>query len=77
MVDIDRIIQSFVKNRIGGVMVFDEAGELIYEDPRISLSEKSKLSFLDQRPSINEDNMSWEFTDTQKKTYFVGKTSVM
>ncbi len=75
MVDIDRIIQSFVKNRIGGVMVFDEAGELIYEDPRISLSEKSKLSFLDQRPSINEDNMSWEFTDTQKKTYFRIETS--
>ncbi|MBR5115922.1 MAG: hypothetical protein IK096_02545, partial [Lachnospiraceae bacterium] len=75
MGQIDKIIQSFVKNRVGGVMVFDANGEMLYEDPRINLSDKAKLSFLDQRPKVYEDNMAWEFTDTQKKTYFRIETS--
>ena len=39
---IDRVIQRFVKNRVGGVIVIDEKGDMIYEDSRILLSERSE-----------------------------------
>ena len=77
MLMIDKIIQNFVKNRVGGVIVIDSEGELIYEDSRIILSEKGTRSFLKRRPPIDEEAKTWEFTDAQTGKYYRVETSTV
>ena len=70
MEHVDEIIQSFVKNRIGGVMVLDQSGKVVYRDERILLSEKALLSFLRRRPGIDEAGRTWEFSDSISGKYY-------
>ena len=70
MLQIDSLIQKFVKNRVGGVIVFDSGGKLIYEDKRIVISEKARKSFAKRRPEIDEERKVWEFTDVDDGKYY-------
>ena len=72
---IDKVIQQFVKRRVGGVIVFNRDGDMIYEDSRIILSDKEKTTFIRRRPSIDEESKSWEFTDIETDKYYRVETS--
>ena len=74
---IDRLIQEFVKSRVGGVIVFDAAGGMIYADERIVMSEKAKRSFDRRRPEIDETRKVWEFTDTEDGKYYRIETAAI
>lgn len=74
---IDKVIQIFVKNRVGGVIVIDSSGNLIYEDSRIILSERATASFLKRCPDINEEGKTWEFTDPENGKYYRVETSTV
>lgn len=74
---IDKIIQNFVKNRVGGVIVIDSSGKPIYEDSRIILSEKAEKSFIKRRPAFDEESKTWEFTDVETGKYYRVETSTV
>ena len=77
MSQIDSIIQEFVKKRVGGVVVFDIEGKVIYEDERIVISEKARKSFAKRRPEMDEDDKVWEFTDTEYGKYYRIETAAL
>ena len=77
MAMIDKVIQNFVKNRVGGVIVIDSLGDMIYVDSRIVLSQKATGSFLKRRPSMDEDSKTWEFTDVQTGKYYRVESSTV
>ncbi len=77
MTMVDQVIQNFVKNRVGGVIVIDSSGTLIYEDSRIILSDKATKSFLKRCPDINEESKTWEFTDAETEKYYRIETSAV
>lgn len=77
MLQIDSLIQEFVRKRVGGVIVFDSGGNLIYEDDRIAISEKARNSFVKRRPAIDEEKKVWEFTDNDNGKYYRIETATI
>ena len=71
---IDKAIQAFVKNRVGGVIVNDRDGEILYKDKRIILSDKGKGLFNKKRPAVDELK-TWEFTDMDSGKYYRVETA--
>ena len=59
---IDRAIKSFVQHRVGGVIVSNEKGEIIYTDPRIILSDQARMTCKKRKPSM-DDERCWELSD--------------
>ncbi len=66
---IDEAIKEFVKDRVGGMIVNDENGNICYRDSRIVLSEESLKNFNRKRPSP-EDRKTWEYTDRDSGKYY-------
>lgn len=73
---IDRAIKSFVQHRVGGVIVINEAGEIVYTDPRIILSDHAKKTFLKRRPSM-DDERCWELSDMESEKYYRVETGTV
>ncbi len=71
---IDHAIKTFVQHRVGGVIVSDENGEIIYTDPRIILSEHALQTFHKRRPSM-DDERCWELSDTESEKYYRVETA--
>lgn len=73
---IDRAIKSFVQHRVGGVIVSNEAGEIIYTDPRIILSENALQTFHKRKPSM-DDERTWELSDVESEKYYRVETATV
>ena len=71
---IDKAIQEFVKDRVGGVIVNDDNGNILYKDKRIILSDKAKESWVRKRPAM-DDRKCWEFTDLEDGKYYRVETA--
>ena len=72
---IDKIMHSFIMRSVGDFLILDESGKIVFEDPRIGISEEAKKRFLEQKPDMQSEDMEWEFADDQK--YFRIKTSLV
>ena len=76
MTPIDEAIKEFVKERIGGVTVNGEDGEIFYQDSRIVLSSKGVETWNRKRPMMNE-RKTWEFTDMDAGKYYRVETATV
>ena len=66
---IDRAIQSFVRHRVGGVIVNTVEGEILYFDKRIVISDHALAAWQKRRPSADEEKC-WEFSDAEADKYY-------
>lgn len=66
---IEKAIQTFVKHRIGGVIVNNEEGTILYQDSRIILSERARTAWARRKPGIEEEK-KWEFSDLEDAKYY-------
>lgn len=71
---IDHAIKSFVQRRVGGVIVSNEEGEIIYTDPRIILSAHALKTFQKRKPSM-DDERTWELSDLESEKYYRVETA--
>ena len=75
--EIDRIIKQFVKQRVGGVLVLNCAGEIIYKDERIPLSDKDVATFVKRCPDFDEVKSNWDFADAEHGKYYQIETATI
>ena len=73
---IDRAIKRFVRHRVGGVIVSNEQGEIIYTDPRIILSDRAVQTFQKRKPPMNEERC-WELSDPESEKYYRVETATV
>ncbi len=73
MSKVDEAIREFVKDRVGGVIVNDAEGNVLYQDPRLIFSEKGMRSWKRKRPPV-DDRKTWEFTDFESMKYYRAET---
>ena len=73
---IDQAIKTFVQRRVGGVIVTNESGEVVYTDPRIILSEHAFKTFKKRRPSM-DDERCWELSDMESSKYYRVETATV
>ena len=66
---IEKAIQTFVKHRIGGVIVCDGEDTIIYQDARIILSDHARSLWVKRKPGVDEEK-SWEFSDVEDGKYY-------
>ena len=73
---IDHAIKRFVQHRVGGVIVSNEDGEIIYTDPRIILSKHALKTFQKRRPAL-DDEKTWELSDMESEKYYRVETATV
>lgn len=67
----ERIIGDFLKQEIGGVIVTDEAHNILYSDNKSELSEHTMQRFLHRLPALGKDERkTWELTDSDNDKYY-------
>ncbi len=66
------LVDEFVKTEIGGVMVTDDAGSILYSDNKAKLSDHTLKRFLARLPQLNceGERRTWELTESDGGKYY-------
>ncbi len=69
---IEHIVDDFLKNEIGGIIITDIDDKIVYSDERLRLPEKVIQRFLHRAPLLkdNGERKLWELTDSDNNRYF-------
>ncbi len=73
----DSIIKQFIQNEVGGIVLTDTKGNIIYADKNVPVCEqlKKQLERRGERALTTQKSCPWEFTDSKTKKFYRVQTS--
>lgn len=73
----NELINEFLKNDTGGIIVTDSECNVLYTNNKITMSEKLKIKWSNSMPKakLGQHGEVWEFYDSDSKIYYRITTS--